>query len=123
MKILELFSGTASFSKVAMEGGHQVFTVDNNHIFDPSLCIDIMQLTPEMILEKFGQPDIIWASKIIDEVPFKCPVHQCGGIMETVIRKKPEYIDADIEGYNGDEQTPDLICSNCKAVYQFKRFR
>jgi len=62
MKILELFSGTASFSKVAMGGGHQVFTVDIEPQFNPSLCIDIMQLTPEMILEQFGQPDIIWAS-------------------------------------------------------------
>ena len=27
------------------------------------------------------------------------------------------------EHYDGDEQTPDLICTNCKAVYQFKGFR
>jgi len=30
MKILELFSGTESFSKVARERGHVVFTVDND---------------------------------------------------------------------------------------------
>jgi len=59
MKILELFSGTESFSKVARERGHVVFTVDNDKQFNPDLCIDIMELTPEMIPFK---PDIIWAS-------------------------------------------------------------
>ena len=59
MKILELFSGTESFSKVARLRGHQTFTIDNNKQFNPDLCKDIMEVTPEDILFK---PDIIWAS-------------------------------------------------------------
>jgi len=59
MKILELFSGTESFSKVARERGHETFTVDNDKQFSPNLCIDIMDLTQDMIPFK---PDIIWAS-------------------------------------------------------------
>lgn len=59
MKVLELFSGTESFSKVARERGHECFTVDNNPKFEPNLCIDIMDLTHDMI--QFT-PDIIWAS-------------------------------------------------------------
>lgn len=39
-----------------------MFTVDIDKAFEPDLCIDIMDLTPEIILEKFGRPDIIWAS-------------------------------------------------------------
>jgi len=62
MKILELFSGTASFSNVCKARGHEIFTVDNNPQFNPDLCIDIMELTSDIILEKFGKPDIIWAS-------------------------------------------------------------
>jgi site-specific DNA-cytosine methylase len=62
MKILELFSGTGSFSNVAKERGHEVFTVDIDGSFNPSLTIDIMDLTPQMILDKFGKPDVIWAS-------------------------------------------------------------
>lgn len=62
MKILELFSGTASFSNVAKERGHEVFTVEMDAGFKPDLCIDIFELTPQMILEKFGKPDVIWAS-------------------------------------------------------------
>ena len=64
-----------------------------------------------------------WADKIIYEMPTKCPLHQCGGFMKYSIRKKPKNIDIDIEGYDGDEQSPDLICTNCKAVYQFKGFK
>ena len=69
------------------------------------------------------EQDKEWAEKIISEMPFKCPLHQCGGIMQPTIRKKPKDIDADIEGYDGDEQTPDLICANCKAIYQFTKFK
>ena len=59
LKILELFSGTESFSKVARERGHETFTVDNDKRFNPDLCIDVMDLTSEMISFK---PDIIWSS-------------------------------------------------------------
>ena len=59
MKILELFSGTESFSKVARERGHECFTVDNDNSFKPDLCKDIMDLKIEDIPFK---PDVIWAS-------------------------------------------------------------
>lgn len=59
MKVLELFSGTESFSKVARERGHQTFTIDNDPQFNPDLCKDIMNLKVEDIPFK---PDIIWAS-------------------------------------------------------------
>lgn len=62
MKVLELFSGTESFSKVARQLGHECFTIDNEQKFNPTLCKDIMQLEAQEILDKFGQPDIIWAS-------------------------------------------------------------
>ena len=48
--------------------GHETFTVDFDEIFkqpeyeDTDMYIDILKLTPEMILEKFGQPDVIWCS-------------------------------------------------------------
>jgi len=43
MKILELFSGTESFSKVARERGHECLTVDNNPLFDADLTMDILK--------------------------------------------------------------------------------
>jgi len=59
MKVLELFSGTESFSKVARKRGHEVFTIELNPIFKPSLCKNIMNVKLEDIPFK---PDIIWAS-------------------------------------------------------------
>lgn len=59
MKILELFSGTESFSKVAKARGHEVFTIDNCKKFNPDLWMDILHLDISMIPFK---PDIIWAS-------------------------------------------------------------
>ena len=62
MKILELFSGTGSFSKVAKERGHKTFTVDFDKQFNPDLCIDILDFDISMLPEEFRNPDIIWAS-------------------------------------------------------------
>jgi len=62
MKILELFKGTGSFSKVAEERGHKVFTIDINKKFNPDLCKDILDLTAKEITCLFGEPNIIWAS-------------------------------------------------------------
>ena len=59
MKILELFSGAESFSKIARERGHECFTIDIEEKFNPSLCKNITELELEDIPFK---PDIIWAS-------------------------------------------------------------
>ena len=58
-KILELFSGTGSFSKVAKEMGFETFTIDNNRNCNPDLCIDILNLSIKDIPFK---PNFIWAS-------------------------------------------------------------
>lgn len=61
MKVLELFSGTECLSNAFRKRGHQCFTVDWDEKFPSSLHIDIMELTADTILDKFGHPDIIWA--------------------------------------------------------------
>jgi len=60
MKVLELFCGTKSFSNVAKEYGHEVFTVDFNPKFKPDLVCDILYFNRSM-LNGF-KPDVIWAS-------------------------------------------------------------
>lgn len=63
MKMLELFAGTRSVSKVFEAHGHETFSVEWNKDFEHiSLYADISQLTAADILERFGHPDVIWAS-------------------------------------------------------------
>jgi len=62
LKILELFCGTKSITKVFNLNGWDSYTVDVDNQFHPTLCKDVMLLEPENILKDFGHPDIIWAS-------------------------------------------------------------
>lgn len=63
MKVLELFAGTRSIGKAFEARGHEVFSVEWDKSFDNiDLHADIGQLTAAEVLEKFGRPDVIWAS-------------------------------------------------------------
>jgi len=63
MKVLELFAGTRSIGKAFEAKGHEVFSVEWDKDFDNiDLYADIGKLTASEILEKFGRPDVIWAS-------------------------------------------------------------
>ena len=63
MKILDLFSGTQSIAKVFKENGWETYTIelDKSH---PGIdwYEDIMNITAQDILDRFGRPDVIWAS-------------------------------------------------------------
>lgn len=63
MKILELFAGTRSIGRAFEKRGHDVYSVEWDRKFQHiDLYADIGNLTAEDILEKFGHPDVIWAS-------------------------------------------------------------
>lgn len=62
-KLLELFSGTQSMSKVFRDNGWETYTIDFNPIFtDTDWQMDISKITAQDILERFGKPDVIWGS-------------------------------------------------------------
>lgn len=63
MKVLELFAGTRSIGKAFEAKGHEVFSIEWDKSFeDIDLYADILTVTANDILEKFGKPDVIWAS-------------------------------------------------------------
>ena len=63
MKVLDLFCGTKSIARAFEERGHEVFTVDWDKQFNPTLSADIGTLTAQDIIELCGGvPDVIWAS-------------------------------------------------------------
>lgn len=63
MKVLELFAGTRSIGKAFEAHGHQVFSVEWDKSFENiDLYEDVLKVTPEEIVKRFGRPDVIWAS-------------------------------------------------------------
>lgn len=63
MKVLELFCGMKSVSNAFKARGHEVFTVDWDRSFEPTLCADIGELTAEDIIQLCGGvPDVVWLS-------------------------------------------------------------
>ena len=63
MKVLELFAGTRNIGKAFEEKGHEVFSVEWDRSFENiDLYKNIYELSVKEILDKFGKPDVIWAS-------------------------------------------------------------
>tara|TARA_R110001583_G_scaffold147853_1_gene299887 strand:- start:4337 stop:5014 length:678 start_codon:yes stop_codon:yes gene_type:complete len=67
MKVLELFAGSRSFSKVAEQMGMLTFTTDLVNFENIDLAIDILDLDNHLLMEKLFEKgidnvDIVWAS-------------------------------------------------------------
>ena len=62
MRVLELFAGSRSFSKVAEKLGHQVYTTDIEPFDKIDQVCDMFEFDIDKMLDEFGSPDIIWAS-------------------------------------------------------------
>ena len=62
MKVLELFAGSRSFSKVAEELEHKTYTTDIEPFDKIDQVCNIFDFDVTKMVKDFGKPDIIWAS-------------------------------------------------------------
>jgi hypothetical protein len=62
MIIFDFFAGTGSSTKAFADAGHIVITFEKDPYFSVTETVDIMDLSVEYLLEKYGQPDFVWAS-------------------------------------------------------------
>jgi len=59
--VFDFFSGTGSSTQAFEDAGHTVIKVEMDEYFSADER-DILALTGDMLIEKYGKPDFIWAS-------------------------------------------------------------
>ncbi len=62
MIVFDFFSGTGSSTLAFKEAGHTVYSFELDKSFQATENIDVMSLTAEYLVSKYGRPDFIWAS-------------------------------------------------------------
>ncbi len=64
-KVVEGWSGTESFSKVARELGYEAVTFDNNPIHNPTHCVDLsLYHNQRLFLDQCKDAQVVWMSPV-----------------------------------------------------------
>ncbi len=62
MLIFDFFAGTGSSTKAFRDAGHKVISFELDTYFEADEHTDILDLTADYLLKKYGRPDFVWAS-------------------------------------------------------------
>jgi hypothetical protein len=60
--IYDFFAGTGSSTQAFVDAGHTVLTFELDKQFEVTENVDILTLTAEELIAKYGKPDFVWAS-------------------------------------------------------------
>jgi hypothetical protein len=86
IKVLDMFSGTKSWSQAFRIHGHEIVTIDNDKKLEPDICADIMNLKAKDI----GKFDVILASPPCNHFSVASISKNWTGGKESYIPKTPE---------------------------------
>lgn len=78
MIVFDFFSGTGSSTQAFKDAGHTVIYIELDEYFEADER-DIMKMTPEYLIQKYGRPDFIWASPPCTAFSVASMGHHWGG--------------------------------------------
>lgn len=78
MIVFDFFSGTGSSTQAFKDAGHTVIRIELDEYFEADER-DIMKMTSEYLIQKYGQPDFIWASPPCTAFSVASMGHHWGG--------------------------------------------
>ena len=62
MLIFDFFSGTGSSTQAFRDAGDTVISFELDSFFEATEQVDLLDISAEYLLEKYGRPDFVWAS-------------------------------------------------------------
>jgi len=62
MLVFDFFSGTGSSTQAFRDAGDTVISFELDSFFEATENVDLLDITAEYLLQKYGRPDFIWAS-------------------------------------------------------------
>ena len=79
MLVFDFFSGTGSSTQAFKDAGHTVITFELDDFFEATEHVDVFNLNAKDLINKYGQPDFVWASPPCTAFSVASMGHHWGG--------------------------------------------
>ena len=96
MLVFDFFSGTNSATQPFIDAGHTVISFEIDGNFHATEHVNILKLTAETLLAKYGRPDFIWASPPCTAFSVASMVHHWANGGRTPTPKTPQAEEAQL---------------------------